>query len=166
MIPLGNSAADSPTSTPSLSEKNLTLTSCGKLPAGLFAPGAAAVRGLEHDSHTQASERHGGAPHDPADAIVDEADTPEGTVGRAGEELPGASAVGGVPDHAVIADRPADVGVNKLHVVQTGVILNGSGYDRRHGCRAGGRRLIRGRRDCRQAAGRRIVAAQTAKRLT
>jgi hypothetical protein len=99
-------------------------------PTTQLRPGAAAVRGADHDADAQPRKGHRGSADDPTDAVAEKADAPQRAIGRAGKELPGAAAVVGAPNDAVIADGPTDALVNELHVVQVRIVLNGDRRDR------------------------------------
>ena len=84
------------------------------------------------------------AANDPADVGVEEADRPQRGADVAGDQLPPLAGVDGVPDGAVVADRPAFRSIDELDGVEGGVlqVVHVAGADR-HG--KDGRRQQRGK---------------------
>src|SRR3954449_1318742 len=79
-------------------------------------PGAPAIARAENDAARRARVGLGGPAGRPAGLLVDETHARKPAVDARGLQLPMLATIGGVPDDAAIAHRPAAGAVYKAHV--------------------------------------------------
>ena len=92
--------------------------------AAKVGPSAAAVCRRQHDADPETSEGHRRPADDPADPLTQKTNASQRTVGRRAEQPPIPSSVLRPPDHAMIADGPAEAAIQELNIMQVGVVLD------------------------------------------